>query len=235
MMGTVRERFYEKFLPRPSTGCWIWTGVRETSGYGRLYVTTSPGNYLRVRASRLSWELHVGPIPEGMFVCHRCDVRSCVNPDHLFLGTNADNVQDMTAKGRNGREGGALSIEQAREIDARLRNGERHFAIAKDYGVRSNSITAIANGTSWGWLTGRAKRIVGTPRGERHPKRILSEAQVLEIARLLRAGAKQSDLAAQFGVRDGTINGIARGKTWGWLTGIAVRDICALVGEEAKT
>lgn len=95
---TLRERFDRKFEKRGPDECWPWTGAREKSGYGRIHVSSyrSPG-----WAHRVSYELAVGVIPEGMEVCHTCDNPSCVNPAHLFVGTTKDNALDKVAKGRN--------------------------------------------------------------------------------------------------------------------------------------
>jgi hypothetical protein len=93
------ERFEGRFIPEPNSGCWLWTGATGgTSGYGKFYDTQTRRN---LWAHRASWVLHCGPIPDGMLVLHKCDVRVCVNPDHLFLGTYVDNVADMIAKGRD--------------------------------------------------------------------------------------------------------------------------------------
>lgn|SRR5262249_45026831 len=78
-----------------STECWLWTGSRNNGGYGYMaYNGWSEGTH------RISWIVHRGPIPNGLWVCHHCDVPSCLRPDHLFLGTPQDNVADMIAKGR---------------------------------------------------------------------------------------------------------------------------------------
>lgn len=96
----LAQRF-EKYAHRSSeTGCWHWTGDRLPKGYGILVVRASGKDKKRL-AHRLSWELAHGPIPDGLFVCHACDNPSCVNPDHLWLGTPKDNAQDMVRKGRH--------------------------------------------------------------------------------------------------------------------------------------
>jgi hypothetical protein len=96
---TPTERFWTRV--DKSGECWVWTGAHLPTGYGRL-TGAKRGMY----AHRFSWELHNGPIPDGLLVCHKCDNPPCVRPDHLFLGTNVDNIRDRDAKGRGNGGGG---------------------------------------------------------------------------------------------------------------------------------
>jgi len=95
---TPIERFRKKYTAS-ETGCWLWTASKNASGYGQFM--PSVPNPSPMLAHRASWELHNGPVPDGACVLHRCDVRHCVNPAHLFLGTKRDNTQDMLFKGRD--------------------------------------------------------------------------------------------------------------------------------------
>lgn len=95
---TLAELFWGHV--QKSEGCWRWIGAHMRNGYGHM---GSRGK--TYSAHRLSYELNVGPIPNGMCVLHRCDVRDCVNPEHLWLGTKSDNTRDMDKKGRRGTSG----------------------------------------------------------------------------------------------------------------------------------
>lgn len=147
----VLNRFWRRV--QKTDACWNWTGARSESGYG---VFRRRGKV--VRAHRHSYELHRGPISPGLLVCHHCDNRVCVRPDHLFLGTHADNTHDMMAKGRCGKSGAPgirnskarLTEEQVREIrrDYCGRRGQI-AAIARRYGITRQSIGRIVDGTGW--------------------------------------------------------------------------------------
>lgn len=147
----------EKFWPRVQKGpdCWHWIGSLSPLGYGVLV-----GRERRHRsAHRLSWEIHYGPIPDGLMVCHHCDNRGCVRPDHLFLGTARDNVQDMLAKGRNGRgwhpvrrgeahQAARLSDAEIGAIRDAIARGLPHRAIAREFGVSHTYVGKLARGES---------------------------------------------------------------------------------------
>jgi hypothetical protein len=91
------EKFWNKVEMIPFHDCWEWTS-KSKDLYGRIIINKKP-----IRAHRMSWQLHYGPIPKGLFVCHKCDNPGCVRPDHLFLGTNKDNSNDRDAKGRTAK------------------------------------------------------------------------------------------------------------------------------------
>lgn len=109
---TTEQRFWEKVnkdgpVPerQPELGpCWIWTGSKRNKGYG-AFVFSSGSEVVQGRAHRYSWQIHNGPIPDALSVLHKCDNPPCVNPDHLFLGTIADNNRDILEKGRHVRAG----------------------------------------------------------------------------------------------------------------------------------
>jgi len=102
-MLTFKEKLQDKYQIDVN-GCWIWTGDKNKKGYGRLTVQSN-NIKKKVRAHRVSYEVYNGPIPQGMLVCHSCDIPSCINPQHLWLGTAKENAADCKAKGRLGHRG----------------------------------------------------------------------------------------------------------------------------------
>lgn len=152
---TWDEYFGPRAIFEPMSGCCLWERFVDHSGYGRVGAVWTREAF----AHRVSWELARGPIPSGMKVLHRCDVPGCVNPDHLFLGTQADNVADMIAKGRSRppapRLGSAnvcarLNEDQVWAIRELLRHKVfSQRAIAEDFGVGAMTISRIANNQTW--------------------------------------------------------------------------------------
>jgi hypothetical protein len=108
--GTLEERFWRYVMPEPNSGCWIWLGSLAGHGYGQIMDAETRGPRT---AHTVSWRINRGPIPEGMHVLHHCDQRWCCNPDHLFLGTNQDNIDDCIAKGRWNTADNALKGEDS--------------------------------------------------------------------------------------------------------------------------
>lgn len=143
----LRERFNEKWTPEPFSGCWLWTAFTARKGYGRI----GSGKSVPL-AHRVSWTLHRGPIPEGMHVLHHCDTPSCVNPDHLFLGTDADNHRDSVAKGRRRTfRGEQCACAKLTERDVRFIR-ESHLTgkvLARQFNITKGHISSIRSGRAW--------------------------------------------------------------------------------------
>lgn len=139
-----------KVSPEPNTGCWLWVGYIEPGGYGMMWV---PGNRQK-SAHRVSWELHKGDIPAGVFVCHSCDTRNCVNPKHLFLCNAAENAADMKAKGRSrcGERNVSVKLKTADVAEIRRLLDESSLsvgAIAERFKVSRSLVYAIRKRKVW--------------------------------------------------------------------------------------
>jgi hypothetical protein len=155
-MSTRNVKNFEDLYHTDCSGCWVWRGFKLRNGYGRIGAKRFGLPYYYELAHRLSYILHIGPIPDGQFVCHRCDRRDCVNPDHLFLGSAADNNGDRKAKGRNSDRRGAsnthskLTDDQVLEIKSSALSG---VELANRYNVSPATISMIKNGKIWTHIT----------------------------------------------------------------------------------
>ncbi len=138
----LTERFWSKVLR--TAGCWEWQGGHYTSGYG----TFSLGARNPAYAHRVSWELHNGPIPAGLHVLHRCDNRNCVNPDHLFLGTNLDNTNDKTLKGRAAKKLSDHDVRVMRFV--RQLTNVSYLKLGGAFGVSEKQAMNIVRREQWG-------------------------------------------------------------------------------------
>jgi hypothetical protein len=162
--GDVADRFWS--YVKKSDGCWLWTAHGSGRGYGRFRIHAK----YHV-ASRVSWQLHYGAIPDGLLVCHHCDNPTCVRPDHLFLGTNKDNIADCLAKGRRlapkgsdhwmqhhperiarGIRSGSAKLDDAKVQYIRTlyaKGGVSHAALGKRMGVSSSLIGLVVRKEIW--------------------------------------------------------------------------------------
>ncbi len=148
MEANTENDFWKKAKPNKS-GCWIWQGCDLGKGYGGFWYKGK-----KYRAYRLAYEFAKGPIPKGKLICHSCDNPPCVNPEHLWAGTNKENLGDMKRKGRQakGRDNGKvkLTIRQVKEIKAAEKKGKCNRALfARRFGVTENAIYSIAIGRTW--------------------------------------------------------------------------------------
>lgn len=155
-LRSTSDKFWEKVDKNAPNGCWLWTAAVDLRGYGVFGV--GRGNSRRLeRTHRLAWEMTNGPIPDGMNVCHNCpngDNRRCVNDAHLWLGTQAENMADMQAKGRGttGTRNSQAKItdDDVREIRQLVDYGVRRKEVAARFGICGSSVDNIVNRTTWG-------------------------------------------------------------------------------------
>lgn len=152
----LAERYWDKVnkdgpVVRPELGpCWSWNGQIAKNGYGRLNLGAAMGGAIG-HAHRVSWEIHNGPVPSDLWVLHRCDNRECSNPEHLFLGTNQDNIADMAAKGRRKGERSCMAKLTESDVHAiRAKIGTSTGGIlAKEFGVSPRAIRDVATRRNW--------------------------------------------------------------------------------------
>jgi hypothetical protein len=152
---------FDRFVSVKPDGCWLWTGSKDEDGYGYF----KDRNQKTIKAHRFSYIRAHGVIGSGLFVCHSCDVPSCVNPEHLWTGTAIDNSADMVSKGRSARgdkiwtthrpklgaQHGNAKLTERDVMDTRRRcaSGESQTAVSKDYGVRATNVNAIVLRRAW--------------------------------------------------------------------------------------
>lgn len=213
-----QEQFYAKVSKTPTErGCLEWLGTCNPNGYGyfgRHYYT-----------HRVAWELANGPIPDGKSVLHHCDNRLCVNVDHLFLGTQADNMRDMDDKGRRsapprlkGEQNpkARLTAEQVLEIRSEKYAGWKQSDIARHFGITQVQAGRILNRESWAHLESEqdASRESGPAKGERVGGSKLTEQDVIAIRSDLYSQWTLVAIAERFGISKGQVWRILRREAW---------------------
>lgn len=144
----LQERLFKK--TKEENGCWIWMKGKDLYGYGRTTIKNTS-----ISAHRASWIAWKGDIPDKIYVLHKCDNPQCINPDHLFLGTQKDNMKDMISKKRDlkakGENSGTskLKNEQIEQIEQIRESIKSSYDISKDFNVSASNIRAIRNNKTW--------------------------------------------------------------------------------------
>ena len=155
----VEERFWDKVEVAGPDDCWEWTASTDPGGYGRISVGPDRG---QTKAHRVSWSIaHGRPVPDGLVVCHRCDNPPCVNPAHLFVGTQAENLADMARKGRAASppvtpkrgESNPQAVLDGQTVlairEAYAAGGVTQRELAVSFGVAASTVNRAINGTCW--------------------------------------------------------------------------------------
>lgn len=149
------ERFWRNV--QKTDGCWNWLGTKHNLGYGLLFLRKRPnGSSDRAYAHRFSYELAKGKIPNGLYVCHKCDNPNCVNPDHLFVGTQSDNMTDCSQKGRlrpgntSGENNGLAKLTEEKVRYIRAMRGKRNYSeLAREFGVSHIAVRLASLRKTW--------------------------------------------------------------------------------------
>lgn len=150
----IEVRLRRHLAPPNERGCQLWQGAADRKGYGRIGKTSPAPNRQTMLAHRLAWELANGPIPDGLCVLHECDMPACCNPEHLFLGTKADNNADMCAKKRQhrGETSGIAKLSEAQVLEIRQLYKHRQVTgnmLAARFSVTQATISDIVTRRSW--------------------------------------------------------------------------------------
>lgn len=211
-MIDAKTRFFQRIEKLPN-GCWKWRGYIRPKGMGYGEIGFGGRSIL---VHRYSWLIHFGEIPTGKSVLHKCDNPSCVNPEHLFLGTHADNMADCVRKGRQSkgeqRYNSKLTDSDVRTISSLIQAGETYTDIGRRFGIKQSSVSDIASGRIWKHV--KRPSVPNKRQGELRPDAKMTTDKVKQCIAMVRSGMTHKSVADHFGVTAGAISQIMIGKTW---------------------
>lgn len=217
-LSPTKERFWAQVeKPPDGQGCWLWRGYLTYQGYGKFSIRVNE-KWQTTPAHRFSHEEVNGPILDDRFVLHHCDVPACVNPDHLYLGTQADNMADKVRRSRQARGAkngnSVLTEEEVDIIRERLIAGEKQKNIAKDLNISKNVVSAIKFNKIWKHTLTQDVEVALIERQKKPRYGLLEDVVVAEIKARLKNGEKGVIIAAIYNIPVTTISRIKKNKAY---------------------
>ena len=202
---TLKDKFWSFVDKQEKDDCWNWKGKHFSQGYGRMY----HHSIKEPKAHRLSYIINIGPIPEGLLVCHICNNQSCVNPNHLYAGTNDDNMKDLANSGvLKGENNPASKLTKFNVLQIRriYNKGDKNtYELAKMFNVSQLLISQVVRGVSW-------KHVGGPLKKSKKIKR-LTKQEIIEIRNLYKNNWTIHELSVKYNRYDSTIGRVVTFKT----------------------
>lgn len=217
-------RFWAKVDIRGPDECWDWKAGRLAAGYGAFHLSYPRRRMMQ--SYKVAFEIAKGDRGK-LWVLHTCDRQPCCNPAHLYLGTPKNNADDCKTRERRPRvvwfPAAKLQRDDVLEIRRLLDSGASSQTLATRYKVTERAIKDIQTGDTWSWVGTAAESADHWIKGENfsnpnpRPVAKITEADVVQIRKMLAEGVLQRDIAKQFGLHDSAVSRISTGKQWGWV------------------